>query len=183
MSEKKVPDEKLMSVLVAQDGKVYIELLGTKDSILKSEDLREKVLLNAVGAYNKAHPGSNINLSEKDVETFRKTNAFGVPFASLAEWLKHDVEERDKLLKSEGAGIPIAENFDITRPTEFQIWVKAVSDALEEANVADDMKKGSGIAIKADANTPYDRVQVVMNNLQTIKMNKFTLMTALKKEE
>ena len=48
VSEKKVPDSKLMSVLVAQDGKVYLELLGTKDSTLKSEDLREAVLKKAV---------------------------------------------------------------------------------------------------------------------------------------
>ena len=30
---------------------------------------------------------------------------------------------------------------------------------------------------------PYSVVQVVMDNLQTLKMNKFTLMTALKTEE
>ena len=41
---------------------------------------------------------------------------------------------------------------------------------------------GKGIAIKADQTTPYSVVQVVMDNLQTMKMNKFTLMTALKTE-
>ena len=122
-----------------------------------------------------------MSLQPKHVEAFRKQNAFGVPISKITQWLDLPVDERDKALKD--GGIPIEENFDITRPTEFQIWVKAVYDALESAGAADDMKKGQGIAIKADANTPYDRVQVVMNNLQTIKMNKFSLMTALKKEE
>ena len=180
VSEKKVPDSKLMSVLVAQDGKVYLELLGTKDSTLKSEDLREAVLKKAVAKYNATHT-NKVNLNAKHLEAFRKSNAFGVPISNMTKWLDMPVDERDKALKT--AGIPIEENFDLTRPTEFQIWVQAVYDALEDAGAADDMKKGTGIAIKADAGTPYERVQVVMNNLQTIKMNKFSLMTALKKEE
>ena len=49
VSEEKVPDEKLMSVLVGQDGKVFISLTGTKDSTLKSEKFRADVLKNAVG--------------------------------------------------------------------------------------------------------------------------------------
>ena len=73
-------------------------------------------------------------------------------------------------------------NEDPNRPNEFQMWVKAaynsIDDELQEAVV-----KGTGIAIKADQSTPYSVVNVVMDNLQTIKMNKFTLMTALKTEE
>ena len=180
VSEKKVPDSKLMSVLVAQDGKIFLELLGTKDSTLKSEDLREEALKKAVAAYNETHT-NKVSLQPKHVEACRKQNAFGVPMSKLTQWLEMPIDERDKALKT--GGIPIEENFDITRPTEFQIWVNAVYKALEDAGAADDMKKGTGIAIKADANTPYDRVQVVMNNLQTIKMNKFSLMTALKAEE
>lgn len=182
VSEKKVPDEKLMSVLISQSGKVFIELIGTKDTTqLKSEELRKTALMNAVSTYNELYPGSKVQLSGADVETFSKINAFGVPFKKLHQWLSMPTDERDKMLEKEG--IPIKENFDRTHPTEFQIWVDAIYKATKEGGYDADMRKGSSIAIKADQATPYERVQVVMNNMQTIDMNKFTLMTALKKEE
>lgn len=90
-------------------------------------------------------------------------------------------DQRDKALEA-GPGVPIDMNEDPNKPNEFQMWVKAaynsIDDELQEAVV-----KGTGIAIKADQTTPYSVVNVVMDNLQTIKMNKFTLMTALKTEE
>jgi biopolymer transport protein ExbD len=45
------------------------------------------------------------------------------------------------------------------------------------------MRKGEGIAVKADKNTPYSTVQIVFDNLQTMKLNKFSLLTALKSED
>ena len=45
------------------------------------------------------------------------------------------------------------------------------------------MRKGQGIAIKADKDTPFTTVQQVFDNLQTMKLNKFSLMTALKSED
>lgn len=50
------------------------------------------------------------------------------------------------------------------------------------SNMSTTIKDGTGIAVKADQDTPYEVVQVVMDNLQTLKMNKFSLMTALKSE-
>ena len=44
------------------------------------------------------------------------------------------------------------------------------------------IKDGTGVAIKADQNTSFEVVHTVMDNLQTIHMNKFTLLTALKNE-
>ena len=50
----------------------------------------------------------------------------------------------------------------------------------ENDNLAQAIKDGTGIAIKADQNTSFDIVHMVMDNLQTIKQNKFTFLTALK---
>jgi biopolymer transport protein ExbD len=44
-------------------------------------------------------------------------------------------------------------------------------------------KSGEGIAVKADKDTPYSTIHNVLDNLQTLKLNKFSLMTALKTEE
>ena len=72
-------------------------------------------------------------------------------------------------------------NEDLSKPNDFQIWMRAAYN-LSNDNLQSAIKDGKGIAIKADQTTPYSVVQVVMDNLQTMKMNKFTLMTALKTE-
>jgi biopolymer transport protein ExbD len=89
-------------------------------------------------------------------------------------------DERDKAL--EKAGIPINMNEDPNNPNEFQMWIRAAYNSMNE-ELQQAMVKGRGISIKADQSTPYSVVNVVMDNLQTMKMNKFSLMTALKAEE
>ena len=180
VSEEKVPDEKLMSVLISTDGKVFIALTGTKDSTLFSETFRADVLKNAVGFYNQMYT-TPINLTQKDLDAFSKIGTFGVPLASIKKWLEMPTDERDAALKT--AGIPINKNEDPDRPNEFQIWIKAVYAAMDANGIGSDMDTGTGIAIKADQTTPYEKVEIVMDNLQTMKHNKFSLMTALKKEE
>ena len=73
-------------------------------------------------------------------------------------------------------------NQDLDHPNEFQMWMRALYSS-SNANLISTIKDGKGIAIKADKDTPYSVVNVVMDNLQTLKMNKFSLMTALKTEE
>jgi biopolymer transport protein ExbD len=181
VSEEKVPDANLLSVLVSPEGKVFLEVLGSKDSTLKSETVRADLLKNMVAEYKKTHPSANLSFTNKELETFSKLNAFGVPITKMKEWLNLETDVRDKALE-EGPGIPINMNEDPNNPNEFQMWIRAaynsVNPELQEA-----MVKGRGIAIKADQTTPYSVVNVVMDNLQTMKMNKFTLMTALKTEE
>ena len=52
----------------------------------------------------------------------------------------------------------------------------------KNGNVRDLVRQGKVIAVKADASTAYSVVSVVMDNLRTMKMNKFTLMTSLKQK-
>ena len=54
---------------------------------------------------------------------------------------------------------------------------------MQEHGLGKDLIGGRGVAIKAEQSSPYSLVQVVMDNLQTEKLNKFTLMTSLKVEE
>ena len=183
VAEEKVPDANLLSVLVSPEGKVFLEVLGSKDSTMKSETVRADLLKNMVAEYKKTHPSANLAFTNKEIETFSRLNAFGVPITKMKEWLNLEPDQRDKFLESEqNPGVPINMNEDPNNPNEFQMWIRAaynsVNPELQEA-----MVKGRGIAIKADQTTPYSVVNVVMDNLQTIKMNKFTLMTALKTEE
>ena len=93
--------------------------------------------------------------------------------------------EQDKYISdmnNPGVGIPLDDNKDLTKPNEFQIWMRAIYSAGNE-NLQSQMKKGEGIAVKADKDTPYETVHNVLDNLQTLKMNRFSLMTALKTEQ
>ena len=183
VAEEKVPDSNLLSVLVSPEGKVFLEVLGSKDSTMKSETVRADLLKNMVSEYKKTHPSANLAFTNKEIETFSRLNAFGVPITKMKEWLNLEPDQRDKFLESkENPGVPINMNEDPLNPNEFQMWIRAaynsVNPELQEA-----MVKGRGIAIKADQTTPYSVVNVVMDNLQTMKMNKFSLMTALKNSE
>ena len=181
VSEEKVPDANLLSVLVSPEGKVFLEVLGSKDSTMKSETVRADLLKNMVAEYKKTHPSANLAFTNKEIETFSKLNAFGVPITKMKEWLNLEPDQRDKALEA-GPGVPINMNEDPNNPNEFQMWVRAAYNSVNP-ELQESMVKGRGIAIKADQTTPYSVVNVVMDNLQTMKMNKFTLMTALKTEE
>ena len=181
VSEEKVPDANLLSILVSPEGKVFLEVLGSKDSTMKSETVRADLLKNMVSEYKKTHPSANLAFTNKEIETFSKLNAFGVPITKMKEWLNLETDVRDKALE-EGPGIPINMNEDPNNPNEFQMWIRAAYNSVNP-ELQEMMVKGRGIAIKADQTTPYSVVNVVMDNLQTMKMNKFTLMTALKTEE
>ena len=110
----------------------------------------------------------------------------------MAEFVKKNNNKRNNNMrfdknndygtKNPKAGIPIDMWKDVENRNEFQQWMLALYNT-SNPNLAKAVKSGKGIAIKADATTPYSVVQVVMDNLQTLKMNKFTLMTALKTEE
>ena len=183
VAEEKVPDANLLSVLVSPQGKVFLEVLGSKDSTMKSETVRADLLKNMVAEYKKTHPSANLAFTNKEIETFSKLNAFGVPITKMKEWLNLEPDQRDKFLESEqNPGVPINMNEDPNNPNEFQMWIRAAYNSVNP-ELQEMMVKGRGIAIKADQTTPYSVVNVVMDNLQTMKMNKFTLMTALKTEE
>ena len=183
VAEEKVPDANLLSVLVSPEGKVFLEVLGSKDSTMKSETVRADLLKNMVAEYKKTHPSANLAFTNKEIETFSKLNAFGVPITKMKEWLNLESDQRDMFLESEqNPGVPINMNEDPLNPNEFQMWIRAAYNSVNP-ELQETMVKGRGIAIKADQTTPYSVVNVVMDNLQTMKMNKFTLMTALKTEE
>ena len=184
VSEEKVPEQNLITILVNPEGKVFLSLAGDKDSTFSSEKMRVELVKAVVSEYNKVHPKANLELTQAQVKNFGNTYMFGLPIKMLPQWLSMDQEKRDEMIdpkKSEAAGIPIDMNEDLSKPNDFQIWMRACYN-LSNNNLESAIKDGKGIAIKADQTTPYSVVQVVMDNLQTMKMNKFTLMTALKTE-
>ena len=182
VSEEKVPDEKLVQILIAPNGKVYMGLTGAKDSTaLSTETFRTEVLSQAYSAYRETHPSAPA-LTARAVKEFSKLNTFGVPMKDVSKWIDLPMEKRDEFLKNEG-GIPIQLTIKDGPRNEFQTWLAAIKSVMQEHGLGKDLIGGRGVAIKAEQSSPYSLVQTVMDNLQTEKLNKFTLMTSLKVEE
>ena len=188
VSEEKVRTSNVAQILVSPEGKVFISVAGDADAANAetwgSEPIRKEILRNAVTEYNRLHPSKKVELTEKDVETFSKINAFGVPFQALPTFLRLSPTEQDKVITDmtrKDVGIPIDDNTNLDTPNEFQIWMRAIYSSGND-NLQAAMKQGEGIAVKAGQETPYEVVHHVLDNLQTLKMNKFSLMTALKTE-
>ena len=187
------------------EGKIFISFTGDADSTLSSENIRGLMLDQAVALWNEQNPNKRINLTEAQKAEFRTTNMFGCSFTDLPALLSMSVTERDKFLgdlTDQRVGIPINGNKDRRgHLNDFQIWLQAIYDVAQRINteqaqgLSDEerlnlnnlyialMRKGQGIAIKADKDTPSTTVQQVFDNLQTMKLNKFSLMTALKSED
>ena len=183
VSEDVVPEQKLITVLVSQNehdghGQVYMEIVGASkkddaDSAFTTENVKKQVLQIMAQKHN-------IQFSPQNYADFAKLNAFGHPIKELKAWLDLPVNERAEALKK-SPGIPINMTTYGGDLTEFQEWIRACAEVFSQREDAtEDIRSGKAIAIKADANTPYRMVEIVMNNLQSIKRNKFTLMTSLK---
>ena len=190
----------------AAEGKIFMSFTGDADSTLSSEKIRGLILDEALSVYNEQHRNNPVNITPQMRAEFEKTNMFGSPFQALPDLLSMSITERDKVMGNmtdPRVGIPIDSNRDREgRLNDFQIWLKAIYNVAQRINndqkanlenpedaanlvnlYGELMRKGDGIAIKADKDTPFTTVQLVFDNLQTMKLNKFSLMTALKSED
>ena len=187
------------------EGKIFISFTGDADSTLSSEKIRLMMLDEALELYNDQHKNAPVQLNEAQKAVFSQTNMFGVPFSELSALLSMSPTERDKFqgdMANPKVGIPINDNKDYNGNwNDFQVWLKAIYNVAQRINKEQGenvspeeranlqnlytalMRKGQGIAIKADKDTPFTTVQRVFDNLQTMKLNKFSLMTALKSED
>ena len=189
VSEQKVPTSNVVSVLVSPQGKVFLSVLGEADPNVAggewgTEPIRKQILMNAVNLYNEQHPSNKIQLTDAQVDAFTKINMFGMPFQALPSFLSMSQTDQDKFhsdMNNPATGIPVNDNKDMAHLNDFQIWLRAIYNSGNE-NLQSVMKKGEGIAVKADKDTPYSTIHDVLDNLQTMKMNRFSIMTALKTE-
>lgn len=192
ISEEKVQETNFVQVLVSPQGKVWLSMNNDTSQDYSNEKMRIALLDKVTEMYNESHK-NKISFNNQQKLAFSKLNTFGVPLRQMGEFLSlADMPEgqtkMDKWMMGEDenpnhiTGIPIAWNKDENSPNEFQLWLKAMRQT-DNTNLADAIKTGTGVAIKADQNTAFDIIHMVMDNLQTIHMNKFTLLTALKGAE
>ena len=154
VSEIKVPENDVLTILIDNKGKVFLgwDKPGDMETALSTMADQFGVSLNGTQMKN-VRSATNIGVSMDDMGTFlnqetSQMNAFqqnkGVPTDSI------------------NGGM-----------SEFQLWVQTVTDANP------DMK----LAIKADEKTPYRVIKKVMSELQDMSQNRYYLITSYKKLE
>ncbi|MBD5419549.1 MAG: biopolymer transporter ExbD [Bacteroides sp.] len=189
VSTEKVQETNVLQVLVSPKGQVWLTMNNDTSAQWSNAKMRVALLDEVTNLYNESHK-NKISFNAQQKQAFSKLGAFGVPLSQMGEFLnladeQEGLTKMDQWLAGEDpnpnhiSGIPITKENDENNLNEFQLWVKAARMAGND-NLSQAMKDGMGVAIKADQNTSFEVIHMVMDNLQTIKQNKFTLLTALK---
>lgn len=189
VSEEVMPMNNVTQILLTPEGKVFLTMNNDTAAAFSNDSMRIELLERMTSIYND-RKNANIKFTKSQKEAFAKLGAFGLPFKDMPEFLSMKPDKQDEWLsgklKDKTVGIPINVQTDAQKDAqirnEFQMWIEAISNTNNEL-LAEAIKNGTGFALKADQNTPYEVVHMVMDNMQTIGKNKFTLVTTLKQEE
>jgi len=162
VSEFTIPESNLMTILVDNEGKIFMSFTNRQDRI---------DALTAVGEEY------GITFTQAQTNSFAKLETFGVPILSMADFLNLPGDQQDKYLKdleNKRVGIPTEAMQDargvISLDNEFIRWVNRAT-----SNNSDLL-----IAIKADKGTNYPVIKKVIDDLGTMRKYKFLLITSLK---
>jgi len=147
-----VPEVDFSTLLIAQ-GKVFFSVEG--------DDVKRKTLEIMSDKYK-------IGFTPDEYKTFSGVQYFGVPMASLRQYLDLPSKERDKLTQP---GIPV----DTTNNNELYDWVHSARLAVKYLH-----NKELSIGVKGDSQEEYPTVQKVISTLQKQHIDRFNLITALK---
>ena len=158
VSEIKVPETDVLSILVDKTGKIFLGLDKPADM--------EAVVTDMGSQWG-------VSFNEKQMKNVRTAANIGVPMSDLATLLSKDETELNAYQQEKG--IP-TDSID-GGMSEFQRWVQATVDVMDLAG------KDLKIAIKADESTPYKVVKKMMSELQDMNQNRYYLITQLKKVE
>jgi biopolymer transport protein ExbD len=164
VSEIKVPESNVLTILVDLNGKIFMSLDNQNDMV---------TTLRSVGE------DYGITFSDKQLASFQRLKSFGVPIRSMSAFLDMSSERQDKYMKDIGnnrVGIP-TDTLEITdskglisSDNEFKRWV----------NYATQHNSQLQIAIKSDKQTNYPVVKKVMDDLREMRKNRYLLITNLK---
>ena len=118
VSEIKIPEKNILSILVVPDGKIFM-------SMDKQSDL--KAVLEKMGEEY------GVTFTPEQEKTFALSSTFGVPMKSMKTFLDLPSEKQDAILKNEGIPCDSIDN-------QFKAWVRnarAVNSDLRIAIKAD----------------------------------------------
>ena len=154
VSEAKVPENDVLTILVGGDGKIF---LGTENK--NNMNAMLQTIADKFG----------LSFNSQQLKNFSQESMFGAPIGSLGEYLNLEKEKMAEAIKT--LGIP-TDSID-GGMSEFQEWVKAAREDNSDLT----------IAIYCDAKTPYKVVKTMMSELQDLNENRYRLITNLKQGE
>ncbi|MCL2651444.1 MAG: biopolymer transporter ExbD [Candidatus Azobacteroides sp.] len=170
VSEIKIPESNLMTILVDSKGKIFMSFTNDKDKI---------ETLNTVGE------DYGITFTPKQQAAFKKLDSFGIPIRSMASFLDLPADQQAKTLKP-AEGQTDIENPRIGIPTDTLV----VQDARGLISQDNEFKRWVTyattnnpdllIAIKADKSTNYPVVKKVIDDLSSMRKYRYLLITSLK---
>jgi biopolymer transport protein ExbD len=168
VSEFKVPDTNILTILVDKDGKIFLDMD-------KKEDLIQTVV--------KVGEDYGITFTSTQLESLRKISSFGVPIRGLASFLDLKGSDQDAYMQEQlkdpankRVGIPNADEEVrdskglVSNGNEFKLWIKH----------AKEINRDLSLAIKSDQQTNYPVVKKVMDDLRDMRENRYLLVTNLK---
>ena len=160
ISEIKVPENGVLTILISPEKDATGKPTGESQVFMSIDNTEQlgNTLSDMAGRFN-------VQLTPKQVETFKTESMFGVPMTKLSAYLQQPSANRTKMIVTEG--IPL-DSID-GGMSEFQNWV----DAARTVN--DEIK----IALKADAKTPYKTIKKVMNELQDMDESHYYMISQL----
>jgi len=147
----KLPDTDISTLTVGQD-KVFFGVVG--------QDVR----INTLERIGKQY---NITFTDQEKKRFSVIDNFGVPVASLKQFIAMDNSERMKLTQP---GIPS----DSGDNNQLKQWILQSRYAVKELHNVD-----LRFSIKGDSKEEYPTIRRVIDILQDQKINKFSLITSL----
>ena len=154
VSEVKVTDKNVLTILIDKKGKVF---LGWD----KPGDM-EAALGTMADQFG-------VSLNGTQMKNVRSATNIGVPMEEMGAFLSQESNQMNAYQQDKGVPTDSIDG----GMSEFQLWVKTVTDNNP------DMK----LAIKADEKTPYKVIKKVMSELQDMSQNRYYLITSYKKVE
>lgn len=160
ISEIKVPENGVLTILVSPEKDANGKPTG-EGQVFMSIDNTEQLgnaLSDMAGRFN-------VQLTPKQIETFKTESMFGVPMTKLSAYLQQPSGNRTKMIVTEGIPLDSING----GMSEFQNWVDAARTVNSEIK----------IALKADAKTPYKTIKKVMNELQDMDESHYYMISQL----
>lgn len=154
VSEAKMPENNVLTILVGNDGKIFLGTENQNDMNAMLQTVADKF---------------GVSLNGQQLKNFSQESMIGAPISAMSDYLSLEKDQMAEAIKS--LGIP-TDSID-GGMSEFQEWVKAAREANPDLT----------IAIKCDAKTPYKVVKTMMSELQDMNENRYRLITNLKQGE
>lgn len=162
ISETKLPEVGTLTILVGNDGRIFLDMAG------------QHTRLDLINSMNEQY---QMGLTEKEKALFANVGSFGVPRSALKQYLNVPSAERSKF---PSPGIPV-DTADVNK-SELANWIHNARLAQYRMLQEGKVQKEYVIVVKADKDTPYPAVQKVINTLVDINVNKFNLITGLESD-